>query len=37
MSLNPSMFIPVLPQIVLLALGIVILFLDVLLPREQHR
>jgi NADH-quinone oxidoreductase subunit N len=37
MSLELSMFAPILPEILLLALGILVLFLDLVLPREQQR
>lgn len=37
MSLNASMFLPILPEILLLVLAILILFLELVLPREQHR
>jgi NADH-quinone oxidoreductase subunit N len=37
MTLDASMFLPVLPEILLLILGIVVLALDLILPREQHR
>lgn len=37
MSLTASMFLPILPEILLLVLVILILFLELVLPREQHR
>ena len=37
MSLNPSMFLPILPELLLLGLGAVILVVDALLPDEQKR
>jgi len=37
MSLDPSMFLPILPEILLLVLGLLVLALDLILPREQHR
>lgn len=37
MSLEPSMFLPIFPEILLLALGLLILALELILPREQHR
>lgn len=36
MTLDPTMFAPILPQILLLALGILVLFLDLVMPREQQ-
>lgn len=37
MSLDASMFLPILPEILLLVLAILILALDLILPRQQHR
>jgi NADH-quinone oxidoreductase subunit N len=37
MSLDPTMFLPVLPEILLLVLGAVVLVLDLVLPKEQRR
>lgn len=37
MSLNTAMFLPILPQILLLVLGAVILILDLMLPKEERR
>jgi len=37
MSLDASMFIPILPQILVLGLAMLILILALILPREQHR
>ncbi len=37
MSLDASMFLPILPEILLLVLAILILFLELTLPSEQHR
>ena len=37
MSLISSMFYPILPEILLLILGLVVLVLDLVLPKEQHR
>ena len=37
MYLEPSMFLPILPEILLLVLGAVVLILDLILPKEQHR
>ena len=37
MSLDLSMFLPILPEILLLILGVIVLVLDLILPREQHR
>ena len=37
MSLDPAMFLPVLPEILLLILGILVLILDLVLPKEQRR
>ncbi len=36
MSLNPSMFVSILPQLLVLLLALVILALDVILPREKQ-
>ncbi|MFC2042552.1 NADH-quinone oxidoreductase subunit N [Chloroflexota bacterium] len=37
MILNASMFLPILPEILLVALGAVVLILDLVLPKKQHR
>ncbi len=37
MSLDPKMFLPVLPEIMLLVLGLLVLVLDLVLPKEQRR
>jgi NADH-quinone oxidoreductase subunit N len=37
MILNASMFLPILPEILLVALGAVVLILDLILPKKQHR
>jgi NADH-quinone oxidoreductase subunit N len=37
MSLDLSMFAPIVPEILLLALGILVLFLDLVIPRDQQR
>ncbi len=37
MSLNLSMFIPILPELLLLLLGLVVLFLELFLPKQAHR
>lgn len=37
MSLNPSMLLPILPEILLLALAILVLVLELIIPRDQHR
>ncbi len=37
MELYPSLFVPILPQILLLVLGAIVLFLDIWLPREKQR
>jgi NADH-quinone oxidoreductase subunit N len=37
MSLNLSIFVPIVPQILLLLLMIIVLFLDLLVPKEQQR
>jgi NADH-quinone oxidoreductase subunit N len=37
MSLDPRLFLPVLPEILLLALGLLVLVLDLVLPKEQRR
>ncbi len=37
MSLDPRMFLPVLPEILLLILGLLVLVLDLVLPKEQRR
>jgi len=37
MSLDASMFLPILPEILLLVLALLILALDLILPRQQHR
>jgi NADH-quinone oxidoreductase subunit N len=37
MSMNAAMFLPILPEILLLALGIIVLVLDLILPKEQNR
>ena len=37
MSLDIAMFLPILPEILLLVLAILILILELILPREQHR
>lgn len=37
MSLDISMFLPILPEILLLVLAILILILELIIPREQHR
>ncbi len=37
MTLDPAMFLAVLPEILLLVLGGVVLLLDFILPKEQHR
>ncbi|MBN2550976.1 MAG: NADH-quinone oxidoreductase subunit N [Anaerolineales bacterium] len=37
MSLDATMFLPILPEILLFALAFVILGLDMILPKEQHR
>ncbi len=37
MILNASMFLPILPEILLVGLGAVVLILDLILPKKQHR
>lgn len=37
MSLEASMFLPILPEILLLVLALLILFLELILPQEKHR
>ena len=37
MSLDPAMFLPILPEILLLLLGTLVLVLDLVLPKEQRR
>lgn len=37
MSLDLSMFIPILPEVLLLILGLVVLFLELISPKEAHR
>lgn len=37
MSLNVGMFLPILPEILLLVLGAVVMVLDLLVPKEQKR
>ena len=37
MTLDAAMFLAVLPEILLLVLGGVVLLLDFILPKEQHR
>ena len=37
MNLYASMFLPILPEILLVGLGAVVLVLDLILPKNQHR